>query len=131
MGWRLLACKCCGLEFTSNHGNHTTFCSNRCGRYFQLKLWRKRHPDREAKQKRRYKLKHKYGITEEVYNRMFEQQNGKCKVCMRQELLKIDHNHKTGEIRGLLCDRCNLAIGLFRDDPGLCLRASGYLGGVV
>lgn len=70
----------------------------------------------KIKIKDRFKsLKAKYGITPEVYDAMFKQQNGVCKICKQTERgryknLAVDHNHRTGEVRGLLCRRCNLGL---------------------
>lgn len=70
---------------------------------------------------RRHTLKKKYGLTLEQYNEMLEDQNWGCAVCgdgperTVQGTLPVDHCHKTGKIRGLLCDRCNRALGLLRD----------------
>ncbi len=68
---------------------------------------------------RKYHLS-KYGLTPEDYNRMFEQQAGKCQGCERHQSefnrrLVIDHNHKTGKVRGLLCVPCNLILCYAKD----------------
>jgi hypothetical protein len=53
-----------------------------------------------------------YGIDIEIYNKMFELQNGLCKLCNEKLTMPcIDHNHETGKVRGLLCNRCNLLLG--------------------
>lgn len=66
-------------------------------------------------------LKRMYGITLEEYNQMKQEQNGKCAICSCEEKFKqnekiknlcVDHDHKTGEIRGLLCHRCNIALSV-------------------
>ncbi len=65
-------------------------------------------------------LKAKYGITIEQYDMMFAQQNGVCAVCATVQPgrpLDVDHCHDTGVIRGLLCNPCNMALGLLKDDP--------------
>ena len=78
-------------------------------------------------------LERLYGITLAEYDRMYEEQNGVCKIChlpqesKRNTRLCVDHNHTTGEVRGLLCDSCNRAIGLLKDDPRLLDRAAEYL----
>ena len=77
-------------------------------------------------------LLNKYGLTIDSYNTMFTEQKGCCKVCsIHQSKLKrplaVDHNHNTGEVRGLLCDRCNRALGLFGDSPFLLESALEYL----
>jgi hypothetical protein len=73
-------------------------------------------------------------IRDEIYRRMFEEQGGVCAICKREATGKrrfaIDHNHKNGKIRGLLCYRCNLGLGSFEDDPFLMARAIAYLGTV-
>jgi hypothetical protein len=84
--------------------------------------------DRERKLKR-------YGITSEDYNSIFDAQEGRCAVCgIHQSELKkplfVDHVHSTGKIRGLLCHRCNFAIGLFYDNIDNLFNAINYLKGV-
>lgn len=72
----------------------------------------------------------KYGITLEDQRRMQEAQDHKCKICceiITEKNLHVDHCHKTGRIRGLLCRRCNRAIGLLKDDPTVLYSAIGYL----
>lgn len=70
-----------------------------------------------------------HGITTAEYDDMLAKQGGKCRICKNQETTKgnkylaVDHCHKTLKIRGLLCRRCNTAIGLFADDPGLMMKA--------
>jgi len=76
-------------------------------------------------------LKNKFGITVEDYDLMLEQQNGKCAICKSEEpkgkRFSVDHNHKTGEVRGLLCNPCNMAIGLLKDSPKALKTAREYL----
>jgi len=65
---------------------------------------------------RRAQLKYLYGITQEQYNQLFHQQNGQCGICGGHQsklnrVLSVDHNHKTGEVRGLLCRECNVVLG--------------------
>lgn len=77
-------------------------------------------------------LKIKYGITLEQYNEMFKSQKGRCVICgthqkdLKQRLF-VDHDHDTGEIRGLLCSRCNTGLGMFKDDIDILLNAIDYL----
>ena len=70
-----------------------------------------------------------YGITVENYNRLFSQQKGKCALCRRtpSHQLHIDHDHRTGEVRGLLCKTCNLTLGYYekyQDEIHVYLRSS-------
>jgi len=81
---------------------------------------------------RKYHLKNKYNITLEDYNSLFVKQNGCCLICGKHQSelkykLAVDHNHKTGEVRGLLCNHCNAGLGNFNDDKKLLLKASEYL----
>jgi hypothetical protein len=87
---------------------------------------------------RNYLLKTKYGITLEEYNRLLEKQNGVCAICHQKsntvdkrsgkiKMLAVDHNHKTGKIRGLLCEVHNRALGMFHDDIGELKSAIDYL----
>ncbi len=85
--------------------------------------------------KRNYSLKSKYGISLQEYNELLHRQDGKCAICYtsipgrgRKNLL-VDHNHKTGQIRGLLCHNCNNGIGFLRLDDGIDLlnKAIYYL----
>lgn len=81
-------------------------------------------------------LKFKYGMTLEQYDALFEKQSGKCAICGRTEMsnrttaqryLSVDHNHATEKIRGLLCDRCNRAVGLIGEDYTILEKAIEYL----
>lgn len=75
-------------------------------------------------------LKRTYGITLEDYNRMRERQNGVCKICKKppngKRPLAVDHDHKTGVIRGLLCYGCNRALHVL-DSGSLLEEAKAYL----
>ena len=81
--------------------------------------------------KRKYNLKRDYGITLVEYDEMFEKQNGVCVICKQSDItgqrLSVDHNHKTGKIRGLLCHRCNLWLGVFENSHGLFKEFEKYL----
>ena len=77
------------------------------------------------------RLKRKYGMSLADYNQMLATQNGKCKICGR--VLKegkgthVDHNHTTGNVRGLLCHNCNLILGYAHDNDATLIRAAKYL----
>lgn len=77
-------------------------------------------------------LKSKYGITIDQYYEIFRKQGRKCKLCgmkthNRKSDFVVDHCHKTGRIRGILCFRCNSKLGMYRDDPKLLRKAADYL----
>lgn len=90
--------------------------------------WYKKNRERNIDSVRRYQLRRKYGFAQELYEVYFFMQCGECAICGRKDRrLVIDHNHKTGKIRGLLCTRCNLSIGSFEDSQELLLKAVMYL----
>ena len=73
----------------------------------------------------------KYHMTEEEYYSKIKAQNNQCAICLTEfhgsPTINVDHNHLTGENRGMLCDPCNQAIGIFRDSKEIILRAFQYL----
>ena len=98
--------------------------------------WRKSEADRrERKRKRDVKssLKKQFGLTPEDYDAMLALQSGGCAICGRSPYSKrftrlaVDHDHQSGSIRGLLCHRCNVGIGMFDDRPEVLRRAIRYL----
>ena len=85
--------------------------------------------EKQRRRRRRETLR-RYGITETEYTVLFESQDGVCAICGKAQFyrpLAVDHDHKTGVIRGLLCDRCNWVIGLLKDDPTILERGATYL----
>jgi hypothetical protein len=94
---------------------------------------------KEAKMSSYYKHKpklifKKYGLTEENHLELIKNQNGCCAICKQipcKKGLVIDHDHSTGEIRGLLCNKCNMGLGAFNDDISSFNNAIKYLGGLV
>lgn len=81
-------------------------------------------------------LRREYGITLVEYEAMVESQSNTCKICGESETrtragvivsLSVDHCHETGEVRGLLCSNCNVAIGLLKHEPRLIHSALTYL----
>ena len=75
-------------------------------------------------------LKEKYGITESDYDSMLSDQGGVCAICAdppKDRALCVDHDHSTGAVRALLCNRCNLGLGYFRDDAAFLQKATEYL----
>jgi recombination endonuclease VII len=78
----------------------------------------------------RYNLKKKYGLTPEAYQDLLQAQGGVCLICHqppRKRRLAVDHDHKTKQVRGLLCSRCNYALGRFYERSDWLQRAADYL----
>lgn len=96
--------------------------------------YRKRNRSAEwLRNKSDYAMQKTYGISLDDYDEMLEQQGGVCKICgsdtpsKRTGRFFIDHCHDTGKVRGLLCMRCNSAIGFLNDDPALLRKAIEHL----
>lgn len=80
---------------------------------------RERSKRSQRKHHRRYLLKYEHGMTVAEYDEMFVAQKGLCRACggpPDRKSLCVDHSHKTGEIRGLLCAKCNVALGYVEED---------------
>jgi hypothetical protein len=77
-----------------------------------------------------------YGLTMADFTALLDEQGGVCAICKGGRSgpgnrLHVDHDHTTGVVRGLLCSRCNTAVGLLRDDPRLAIAAADYLSSYV
>lgn len=98
-----------------------------------MKASRRKHTPEEN---RRIDLKRHYGLTPEEYDIKLSAQGGKCAANGCDEIaeykpgvlfaLAVDHNHDTGEVRGLLCSQCNRALGLLKDNPELIQGLLNY-----
>lgn len=100
------------------------------------RVWRNQNPD-NVKAARNRHLVSKYGITLDEYKVMFDKNDGRCYSCGEIETvidsrshkvrcLQVDHCHDTGRVRGLLCTRCNLALGYLLNDPAKIERLLKY-----
>ena len=71
-----------------------------------------------------------YGITEQDYKEMLLRQNGVCAICggkQKKNRLAVDHSHKTGKVRGLLCFRCNYGLSWFQEQGDRLRQAANYV----
>lgn len=94
------------------------------------RAWYKRHPERRDEINRKSYLKRNYGITLEEYALLLAHHNGCCWICRRPSKtrrLAVDHNHKTKQVRGLLCWKCNRGIAMFKEDPNILSNAVAYI----
>ena len=100
--------------------------------------YRKRHKERDRKNRRDETRRRKYGLSEEGYNNILSSQDGKCSICSQtvthgwsknhdKHRACIDHCHETGVVRGILCSMCNKGIGLLGDNVGGLEKALAYL----
>ncbi len=82
-----------------------------------VKKYQQSKKGKTAKKKTsRKQLLKRYGLTDESYNKMLEEQGGRCYLCKNSQLgrnLSIDHSHKTGKVRKLLCVNCNMMVGYY------------------
>lgn len=136
--------KCRSFRFLDSfyrrkNGTYYSVCKVCCAEH-QRERWKK-NKDRVKSIQKRYLeknpdarvntlLKNKFGITLERYNEVLSSQGGACAICLRKpgkRMLCVDHSHKTGKVRGILCHQCNHAIGLLRDDPSVVQKAAEYL----
>lgn len=76
---------------------------------------------------REYHLRRRYGIGQAHVERILAMQSGRCPGCGKPDPEHVDHDHETGEVRGLLCFNCNQALGNVRDDTSVLLRLAHYL----
>jgi hypothetical protein len=110
----------------SDKPGYRCYCKQ-CNVTYNLEYSRKnRHVQRSAR------LKREFNITIAQYDEMLKNQDGHCAICGNgrgKRRLAVDHNHVTGEVRGLLCSNCNVGIGSFKENKETLKRAIGYLGG--
>ena|ERR1017187_10046647 len=147
-------CSKCGIEknlslfhkHTSTSDGRRSDCSECVAKYSKLyrkdnEIWikdkKKVYQQEKPYIKRRSHLKITFNITLEDYNSMLTKQENRCKICKSDHVgnsqhkhLHIDHDHKTGKIRGLLCSKCNTLLGAARDNIKFLEEAIKYLNGV-
>jgi hypothetical protein len=125
-------------NFTPNQGGKSGLrsqcrsCTNETNRATQ-----KRNKEKWAPARREYWLQSHYGIGNADYENMLKEQNGKCKICKSvdpkrkgQIYFSVDHDHKTGKVRGLLCVTCNTLVGLLEGscaDTHIAFEALAYI----
>lgn len=121
-------CKNCNqekpLEAFKNTSSRCRICLD-CLKISKKKSW-------TSDKKRNYQFLTRYGITLETYNTMLAKQNNACAICLTpvHELstqLHVDHCHKTGKVRGLLCYNCNSGLGRFKDSKFNLSQALHYI----
>jgi hypothetical protein len=113
-------CKACGTAMTREWRRKNP------ERSAELSMWAKKNPDK-VRSKLLLKL---YGLTPADWDRMLADQDGGCAICGDNEPARgfhVDHCHKTGRVRGLLCTNCNHGIGNFSEDPKTILEAARYV----
>ena len=100
-----------------------------CKKCYSTKI-RKDMPSYSPEKWRLYHVKRFYGLNEEAYLKLLTASQNHCMICAKEGLarnLNVDHSHKTGKVRGLLCYNCNNGLGSFKDNLSLLLKAVLYL----
>ena len=126
----MYSCKSCSRknkdEWNKNNPEKTKIQNRKSDKVRSIKI--KEDPIRYRKY-REIQVKNKYGISMEDYDKMFLSQNSVCAICKSSTInaLCVDHNHETGQIRGLLCHRCNLVIGNAKENINTLLETITYL----
>jgi hypothetical protein len=132
-------CKACNLA-----AKHERYMKNPGPMKERVKKWQQENSDRLNEYRRAYRarperkladraghLMRKFNLTLEEYDQMLAAQDGGCAICGDApddgKTFHIDHDHGTGEVRGLLCQRCNHALGLFRESSDLLYAAAEYV----
>lgn len=89
------------------------------------------HRARARRQAHEHAVAGRYGLEPGDYDRLYRHQGGRCAICQRatgrSKRLAVDHDHKTGEVRGLLCSTCNRFVGRLRDSAVAFARGCVYL----
>ena len=121
--------ECCKHDQAEWRKNNPTFGVK------NYRSWRQQNPIKYKETTRKKGLR-QYGLSIEEWEIIFDKQNGVCAICNLPETvidkgtkrrLAVDHCHSTGKVRGLLCTKCNRAIGLLNDNPEILDKASAYL----
>jgi hypothetical protein len=98
--------------------------ANKQKRLDRQRLFREENPQAY----RDWYLRSKYGLTQAAFEAMLAEQDGLCAICsLPMSTPKIDHDHSTGRVRGLLCSPCNTGIGHLKDSPEVLFAAYQYL----
>lgn len=134
-----IPCRLCGEErdieefpVRSDTGRRRTECRS-CRSKANLNRYHTKTSTKEAHSKAslKYYLMKRYGMTVEQYGQMSIEQDHRCAICRSPETgnrrLAVDHCHRTGKVRALLCQACNTALGKLKDDPLLIRRAAEYV----
>lgn len=121
-------CEVCEQEFQPRYSTQDGVICPKCSR--GTDVFRNRERERSQEQFTGLYAKRPHNATDAEYQAMLIAQGGACAICGHRPVAKalvIDHNHRTGAVRGLLCNDCNAGIGSLGDHPEILRRAAAYL----
>jgi hypothetical protein len=130
--------KCKECRHAAGYGNYATMSEEKREKCRQRSLeWQRKNPNLLKASRAKSDRKRSYGMSEDEYRKRLAAQDNKCYLCGKPETqmsngkdiddLSVDHDHTTGKIRKLLCSKCNLGLGLFKDNVEIMRRAAEYL----
>lgn len=127
-------CRHCGTEYTLGvESTQHKYCSIKCRNAYHNAHGGKRYRDSEKGKvtSRRWRLKTDFNLSLEEFDERLKSQDYSCKICSRTNFTgynwHVDHCHDTNQVRGILCSKCNQALGLFDDSINSLERAKEYL----
>lgn len=128
-----MKCSKCKIEKPENDFYKNYRNCKKCHRAI-VKSYQVNNKEKVSELQKRIDLNKRYGITKYDYDRMFEKQNGRCALCDSESIGRkgsfhfcVDHNHKTGDVRGLLCHNCNVILGKIKDSKDWLRKALKYI----
>lgn len=92
-----------------------------------VRKYRVENSDKVRLKQRKADLRNRYNMSYEDYENLLKKQDNKCAICDQVSVLVVDHCHATGKVRGLLCNNCNVSLGLLKDDKEIIKKALEYL----
>jgi hypothetical protein len=110
--------------------NRSKYLANKQANILKSAEWRKKHPERAAIIARRARIKFIYKVDLEYIDNLWDKQNNRCASCsseLKPAAAVIDHDHKTGKVRGILCRRCNLLVAYLENNPKILPSVLDYL----
>ncbi len=143
-------CRECGEVFSPRYGGligeKSIYCSGKCRKKYQARIYRQSPKGKEAAKRWRataykkyggwgyYQMRYEYGISPDEKRELIREQHYICPICKRKwsedaSRWHVDHDHllPLGGHRGVICPRCNLGLGFFKDSPGILISAAHYI----
>ena len=105
-----------------------------CHNTYVREIWYPKNQEKQKASSKKWKdsnraavLSHRYGIPVDDIRKLLKSAAGKCKICGKEVKLELDHDHRTGKARGMLCKQCNQGLSKFRDSEEYLISAARYI----